>query len=77
MDMTAYNKLIRPGALIEGSEYLRQEKLGGREKLRAGENTLMAPVTFVAYHPCPAFVIVVSGERKVCCPREELFLPVV
>ena len=59
---------IRPDTFEAGGEYLRAERL------RAPLASAFIPVRFVAYDPCPAFVIVrgPDGVRR-RCPRAELY----
>lgn len=61
-------KLKRPETLEEGKEYLWQENT------RSANGPSIQQVTFVSYHPCPAFVVVQDEEGKRWrCLREEIF----
>jgi len=58
-------RLIRPGTFVDGEEYLLKEQLA--------DETVLVPVTFVAYDPSPAFVIVRNGSGRQRCLRDDLF----
>ena len=58
-------RLIRPGTFVDGEEYLLKEQLA--------DETVLVPVTFVAYDPSPAFVIVRNGTGRQRCLRDDLF----
>lgn len=49
-------------------------ELGARYGWQTGSDTEPVPVHFVAYDPCPAFVIVMDTfGKKMRCPRDQLF----
>jgi len=58
-------RLIRPSTFVDGEEYLLKDRLEDKPAL--------APVTFVAYDPSPAFVIVCNGSGRRRCLRDDLF----
>lgn len=60
-------KLMRPVTLVDGDEYLLDERRG------ASAEPALVQVRFIAYCSSPAFVIVSNGNGKVRCPREVLF----
>lgn len=65
-----YNRpdLIPPETFTPGASYLWQAR-HTRGRVRA-----LLPVLFLAYDPCPAFVIVQNREGvRVRCPRAELY----
>ena len=66
--MKAKSLITRPETLTEGQGYLLLEN-------NVSENEMtISPVTFVAYTPCPAIVIVRNGEgKKWRYPRDKLF----
>jgi hypothetical protein len=62
-------KLKRPKTLKEGREYLWQESTS------SSNGRSPQQVTFVAYDPCPVFVIVRDeAGRRWRCPREVIFI---
>jgi hypothetical protein len=58
-------RLIRTSTFVDGEEYLLKDRLEDKPAL--------APVTFVAYDPCPAFVIVRNSSGRQRCLRDDLF----
>ncbi len=65
--MKVKSLITRPETLTEGQVYLLLENNSVDDELT------VFPVTFVAYTPCPAVVIVRNGEEKnLRCPRESL-----
>lgn len=56
-------RLARPASLEVGGEYL----------LQARGLPFLEHVCLIAYDPCPAFVIIVSGARRRRCPRDDIF----
>jgi hypothetical protein len=72
--MTLTNPLHRPLHLEIGASYLLRET-GTHTPLAARATGLgYAPVTFVGYDSCPAFVFVRDAAGYVGrCPREDLF----
>jgi hypothetical protein len=57
-------RLTRPASLQVGGEYL----------LQARGVPFLEHVRFIAYDPCPAFVIVSSGANRRRCPRDDIFI---
>ena len=57
----------RPVTLVCGSSYRRLERDPVSGAVRA---TL---VRFLAYTACPAFVVVLQGDKRLRCPRGNLF----
>jgi hypothetical protein len=58
--------LIRPGTFVDGHEYFLKERFEDKPAL--------IPVKFIAYDPCPAFVIVRKGSGRQRCLRDDLFI---
>ena len=58
-------RLIRPSTFVDGEEYLLKDRLEDKPAL--------VPVTFVAYDPCPTFVIVRNGGGRQRCLRDDFF----
>jgi hypothetical protein len=56
--------LIRPNTFVDGEDYLLEEQFGDG----------LVQVTFIAYDPCPAFVIVRKGSGRQRCLRDDLFI---
>ena len=59
-------RLIRPSTFVDGKGHLLIEQLEDKPAL--------APVTFVAYDPSPAFVIVRNGSGRQRGLRDDLFV---
>ena len=59
-------RLIRISTFVDGEEYLLKERLEDKPAL--------VPVTFVAYDPSPAFVIVRNGSGRQRGLRDDLFV---
>lgn len=60
-------KLARPVTLVEGDEYLVNER---------GETTTegtLVSVKFIAYCASPAFVIISNGKGEMRCARDNVF----
>ena len=60
-------KPVRPDTLVEGNEYLVNER---------GETTTegtLVSVKFIAYCASPAFVIVSNCKGKMRCARDDVF----
>lgn len=68
MVMETLGKLARPLTFEQAGEYLWQAKAGVSGK------TTGSLVRFIAYDPCPAFVIMQNGTGRVRCPRDEVFM---
>jgi len=68
MMMNNKNRLVRPGTLVEGLEYLLNERP------EALAEPALVQVRFIAYCSSPAFVIVSNGDGKLRCPRDHMFL---
>ena len=58
-------RLIHPSTFVDGEEYLLKDGLEDKPDL--------VPVAFVAYDPCPVFVIVRNGSGRQRCLRDDLF----
>lgn len=56
----------RPATFEDGKFYFLLEGI-------TDEMMQFQPVTFVAYDPCPAIVIVRGNERRFRCCRDDLF----
>jgi hypothetical protein len=67
--MPTQHQLKRPINLVPGAKYLR------RNPAWSGGDARYTPVTLLGYDACPVFVIVRSGDCRLRCPREELFVP--
>jgi len=65
--MTDLFHLPRPTSLVPGGQYRRLQRDG-----TSGQACLVA-VEFLAYAACPAFVVVAQAQRRLRCPRDELF----
>jgi hypothetical protein len=65
----ASTRLMRPATFKDGEEYLWVDRSGPLSKPG------FAPVRFIGYCACPAFVIVRDGEEQNRrCLRDELFV---
>lgn len=66
--------LQRPHSLEMGAPYLLRESTAYTPRPDRLAGILYAPVTFVGYDSCPAFVYVRDQDGYVGrCPREDLF----
>jgi hypothetical protein len=66
--MNNENRLVRPATLVEGFEYLLNERP------EASAESALVQVRFIAYCSSPAFVIVSNGNGKLRCSRDHMFL---
>lgn len=65
--MTDTCNLPRPTSLVPGGRYRRLQRDGG------GDQAGLVAVEFLAYTACPAFVVVAQAQRRLRCPRDDLF----